>query len=294
MPETLQGVAGFPRKARLSPRVHRILGMNPGLFTGPGTNTYLVGMDGESPLLIDTGSGVPKWMELLREHLEECGAPIPGRVLFTHGHPDHTGGVGQVREAFPDAVLFKLPWQGVDDPDVPWHILREGEAVVGPGYTLRPLHTPGHAPDHLCYYLEEEGALFSGDVVLGVGTTVIPREGGNLTEYMASLRRLKQLPLERIYPGHGPVIEDGRAKVEEYIAHRMERETQVLATMADGPLSVMEMVRVIYRDYPENLYPAAAQSVLAHLDKLEGEARVARAAGETAPAQESDQVYQLA
>ena len=139
------------------------------------------------------------------------------------------------------------------------------------GATLRALHAPGHAQDHLCFMLEEEGALFSGDNVLGVGTTVIPAHGGDLLDYLRSLERLLAQAPRAIYPAHGPRIADGEAKIREYIAHRHEREAQILAALDQGLALIPEMVRRIYAGYPESLHPAAAMSVASHLRKLERE-----------------------
>jgi glyoxylase-like metal-dependent hydrolase (beta-lactamase superfamily II) len=148
--------------------------------------------------------------------------------------------------------------------------------VATDGATLRGIHTPGHAPDHLCYVLEEERALFSGDNVLGVGTTVIPAHGGDLLDYMNSLERLLALGPERIYPAHGPCIEDGRAKIREYIDHRSDRERQIVEALgALGPSPVRDVVKRVYTDVPEVLHGAAALSVTSHLLKLEREGRAA-------------------
>ena len=277
MPETLQSVTQFPRTAVLTPKVHRVLGLNPGPFTGPGTNTYIVGLDGDAPLLLDTGSGVPAWADLLKRHLDEVHAPPLARAIMTHGHPDHTGGAPDFLRLFPRASLHKKSWPERDAAvKARFMPLEDGARVTGAGFTLRAIHTPGHAPDHLCFYLEEEKALFTGDVVLGVGTTVIPLDGGDLGQYLDTLRRLLTLDVQRIYPGHGPVIENGKAKIQQYLEHRLERERQILDELSGGPKTVMTMVRSIYRAYPENLYAAAAQSVESHLIKLEREARVAR------------------
>ena len=157
---------------------------------------------------------------------------------------------------------------------VPIADLREGLVVVGEGATLVPVHTPGHASDHLCYYLREEQALFTGDLVLGGSTTVIPAGDGDLVDYMTSLRKLLDLPLARIYPAHGPVIEDGPGRVREYLAHREMRERQILEAMRDGLETIAAMVERIYVDVAESLHPVAAQSVESHLRKLLREGRV--------------------
>src|SRR5262245_10049054 len=152
--------------------------------------------------------------------------------------------------------------------------LRDGQVVEGDGVTVTAVHTPGHASDHLCYYLREEKAVFTGDVVLGGSTTVIPAEDGDLGDYLASLRRLQGLDLERIYPAHGPVIEDAQAKIREYIDHRLERERQILAALADGLDTIPVMVERIYAEVPKALHPVAAQSVESHLKKVVREGRV--------------------
>jgi glyoxylase-like metal-dependent hydrolase (beta-lactamase superfamily II) len=161
--------------------------------------------------------------------------------------------------------------------------LRDGQIVEGDGVTLVAVHTPGHASDHLCYYLREEKAVFTGDVVLGGSTTVIPAEDGDLGDDLASLRRLQALDLERIYPAHGPVIENAQAKIREYIDHRMERERQILAALADGLDTIPVMVERIYADVPKALHPVAAQSVESHLKKLIKDGRVTEMALPNAP-----------
>lgn len=283
MPEVLQDVSKFPVTAILTAKVHRVLGLNPSPFTGPGTNTYLVGMDGAEPLLIDTGSGLPAWLELLRSHLAECAAPPLARCLMTHGHPDHTGGAPHLTELYPGLPLHKHPWPGSAAPiESQTRPIADGEVIRGEGYTLRAVHTPGHAPDHICFLLEEERALFTGDVILGVGTTVIPQEGGDLGQYLDTLRRLQTLDLQRIYPGHGPVIDNPQEKIAFYLDHRLERESQILTELEGGGKTVQAIVQSIYREYPPNLHAAAGQSVTSHLVKLIREGRVT-ARGDSSP-----------
>ena len=150
----------------------------------------------------------------------------------------------------------------------------DGATITGDGVTLIAVHTPGHASDHLCFYLGEERALFTGDVVLGGSTTVIPSDDGDLLDYMASLRRLLALDVRRIYPAHGPVIEDGPARIREYVEHRLMRERQILEAVGDGLHTIPAMVARIYADVAPPLHAAAAMSVESHLRKLAREGRV--------------------
>ena len=261
----------FPRTATVSPLVGRVLGLNPGMMTGPGTNTYLIGR--RDPVLLDTGAGVPEYMRGLQAYLDERGWTQPSRVVLTHRHRDHLGGVPHLRERFRGLRVGKMIHR---DAELPEGIedLRDGATIEADGATLVALHTPGHASDHLCYYLVEEKAVFTGDVVLAGSTTVIPAEDGDLLDYMNSLERLQALGVRRIYPAHGPVVEDGPALIAEYIEHRLLRERQILEVLGDGPNTIPSMVERIYAAVPRNLHAMAGQSVASHLKKLAREGRV--------------------
>ena len=270
----------FPTTATPSDLVGRVLGLNPGLMTGPGTNTYLVGR--RDPVLLDTGAGVSGYVPLLERYLGERGWRQPSRVILTHRHRDHLGGVSQVRARFKGIPVAKMIHKDSGLPDA-IDDLRDGQAIHGDGATLVAVHTPGHASDHLCFYLVEEKSLFTGDVVLGGSTTVIPSDDGDLLEYMDSLRRLLALDVRRIYPAHGPVIEDGPGRIREYIDHRLMRERQILEALGGGLRTIPAMVERIYADVAQNLHAAAAMSVESHLKKLKREGRVSETVERDAP-----------
>jgi len=278
----LQGLAETPRyddvlggrhepraveSTELSPLVTCVLAPNPGLMTGAGTNTYIVGRD--EVAIIDPAVADPVYIERVAREAGNRGRVKI--VLLTHSHIDHIGGVAPLAEQLGvDVAAFGSEAQFVT------RALADDEVIEIGGASLRALHTPGHASDHLCYYLEPEGALFAGDVVAGFGTVVISPPDGNLGDYMQTLKRLRQIAPERIYPGHGPVVEDGVGKLDEYIGHRLERERQVLDALADGPREIPEMVADIYKDVPDALHVMAQRSVLAHLEMLEAAGRVSR------------------
>jgi glyoxylase-like metal-dependent hydrolase (beta-lactamase superfamily II) len=263
-----------------SERVVVALGQNPSAFTGPGTNTYLVGT-GRERILVDTGQGLPAYLPVLEQALARAGDVRIQEIVLTHGHPDHIGGVAQIQERFGPLTVSKLPWPGNDERyGLEIRPVGDGAVFETEGARLRALHTPGHAEDHLCLLLEEENAIFSGDNVLGVGTTVIPPRGGDLLDYMNSLERLRAVEPSVVYPAHGPRIDDGPAKIREYIEHRLEREGQILDALREGLDRIPSIVKRIYAAYPEALHAAAASSVCAHLQKLEREGRAAREGGE--------------
>jgi len=270
----------LPDVDRWSDRVIVALGQNPSLFTGPGTNTYLVGT-GRERILLDTGDGRESYLPVLEQALTRDGGIAIQEIVLTHGHPDHIGGAASVIEKFGDLRVSKRPSPEFDvHHPVEIHPIVDGDVIETEGATLRAVHTPGHAEDHLCFMLEEERALFSGDNVLGVGTTVIPGTGGDLRDYLHSLDRLLAEEPTLIYPAHGPRIDDAQGKIREYIDHRLAREAQILEAIGAGCHEVAAIVKRVYAAYPESLHAAAASSVSAHLLKLLREERVVREGSE--------------
>jgi glyoxylase-like metal-dependent hydrolase (beta-lactamase superfamily II) len=241
--------------------IRRVLAPNPSVYTLEGTNTWIVG-NGPT-FVIDPGPDMP---EHLADVAREAGSV--GAVLVTHDHPDHAPG------AIPFARL-------VDAPVYAYRLagaarLSAGQRVRAGDLELITVHTPGHTSDHVAFFEPGSGALFTGDAVLGRGTSFIDPPGGDLVQYLRSLRRLLDLDARSIYPGHGPAVLHAREKLTEYLAHRQEREAQVLSALADGPRTISEMVEEIYADQPEDVHPLAARSVLAHLRKLADEGRAER------------------
>jgi glyoxylase-like metal-dependent hydrolase (beta-lactamase superfamily II) len=242
-------------------RVLRILAPNPGVYTLEGTNTWVIG---EAPsLVIDPGPAIEAH---LREVAGAAGAVA--HVLVTHDHPDHApGAVAFAKRA--GAPLHAARLDGADR-------LRDGQVFRAGPVELAAVATPGHTPDHVAFWLPSDRALFTGDAVLGRGTSVIDPPEGDLARYLASLRAMLELGPRTIHPGHGPVVLDARAKLREYLAHREDRERQVVEALDAGERTIDELVAAIYDGYPAEALPLAARSVFAHLRKLEAEGRAER------------------
>ncbi|KAF1352320.1 metallo-beta-lactamase superfamily protein [Delphinella strobiligena] len=265
----------LPSVERLSSRVIRILGGNPGKFTLQGTNTYLVGQ-GANRILIDSGQGIPVWIQSLKTVLAEEKATID-RTILTHWHHDHTSGVEDLLKISPSTVIFK------NEPSEKQADIKDGQVFATEGATLRAFHCPGHTTDHMALILEEEDAMFTGDNVLGHGTAVFE----DYASYMKSLERMQHQFSGRGYPGHGAVIEDGKSKIQEYIKHRQEREQQILTVLSQdnagkgNQWTSLELTKVIYKDVPENLHVPAEGGVRKLLKKLEQEGKVSQDANST-------------
>jgi glyoxylase-like metal-dependent hydrolase (beta-lactamase superfamily II)/8-oxo-dGTP pyrophosphatase MutT (NUDIX family) len=250
------------------------------------TNCYLVG--GDEMVVIDPGSPYPDQQAAL-DHVVarfiEQGRRFR-EIFITHLHPDHIGGVTHLAEKFSLPVAaHRLTAEAVGGEIRVDRFIEDGEVIelseasTGLTWRLRAMWTPGHARGHLSFYEERTGSLLTGDCVVGFGTVVIAPPEGNMNDYLASLRRYLELPrLTALMPGHGPVIADARGRIEEYIVHRHDREKQIVSAMQAGASAIPQIVKAVYTDVPEDMHQLAELSVLAHLEKLEGEGRVTRAA----------------
>ncbi|KAJ3264214.1 Beta-lactamase-like protein 2 [Chytriomyces hyalinus] len=273
----MEALVALPHWAVLSPLVTVIRGLNPGRMTLQGTNTYLIGT-GAQRLLVDSGEDVPEYLPLLRDVLRQLGGISISHLLITHRHRDHTGGIRQVLEtsSAPISVWKRLTPRDPQQQAGAFNFnhIADNQLFKTEGATLRAIYTPGHTDDHIVFHLEEEDALFSGDSVLGQGSTTYE----DLKQYMDSLKRTLEdcAKIDRIYPAHGPDLVDGRAVVEQYIQHRVQREQEILAvvTAANASISSRGIVEIIYAKYNPEIWPAAEHSVKLHLQKLIEEKRL--------------------
>lgn len=244
-------------------RVVRVLAPNPGSFTLEGTNTWILGT-GPS-VVIDPGPDDAGHILAVADEAEPVAA-----ILLTHRHPDHAPGARRLADATGAAVHAYRPEEGE-------RRLGPGEVVEAGRVRVRAIHTPGHTPDHMCFLAEPDGLLFTGDTVLGRGTSVIDPPDGDMGAYMRSLETLRELEPAVIYPGHGPVVFTPKGKLDHYLRHRAKREERILEAVARGRNTPAEIVPEVYAgEAPEAMFPVAARSVLAHLLKLEREGAVVR------------------
>jgi glyoxylase-like metal-dependent hydrolase (beta-lactamase superfamily II) len=235
--------------------IRSITAPNPGPFTLDGTRTYLI----DETAVLDPGPAIDS-------HIDAIAAAMPNlRTIFiTHRHGDHAPAAVPLKQRTGARIV--APRGVLDETD---HIVEDGELVDG----LEVIATPGHTNEHVCY-LTARGDLFTGDTILGSGTTTIFPPDGHMGDYIRSLRRLRERQPRRIYPAHGPTRDDAVALIDEYIAHRLQREQQVLDAIAAGDRSVEEMRARIYPDLDPRLHGAAEIQIKAHLIKIEEESRL--------------------
>jgi glyoxylase-like metal-dependent hydrolase (beta-lactamase superfamily II) len=239
-------------------------------MTLSGTNSYVLDCSDGGALVIDPGPAIERHFAALAETAASKGAAIT-RILLTHGHPDHASGARELGRTTGADVFAHPNAKVAHDADLPL----EADFTVG-AITLHVIDAPGHTFDHVVFHLPQERALFTGDTILGEGTTVIAPPGGAMRPYQHTLQRLAdEFPHARtIYGGHGPVVSDAQAKIAEYIAHRRMREEQILDGLADGAGTIPELVRRIYSPQQSALWPAMARQILAHLIALQNEGRI--------------------
>lgn len=261
----------------------RLLAPNPGIMTGPGTNSYFFGET--SLTLVDAGPASDAHLAALRDAVDTIGLPLR-HLVCTHSHRDHSPAAAVLAEE------LSIPCWGagvVDDPfqDKNWQperVLADQESVELGGMRLKAIATPGHVCNHLCYLLEDSGWLFSGDHLINGSTVVIIPPAGSMGDYIRSLKKLENEAIERIAPGHGEVIEAPLALIDSTIQHRLAREQKVLDALKAQPQSTpQELVPAVYQDVGTHLHALAALSLAAHLIKL----------GEEGRAEETDKGWQL-
>jgi len=266
---------------QLSPLIGRVIANNPGPFTYTGTGVYIIG--DKDVAVIDPGPAIPEHRAALDKALE--GRRVT-HVLMTHHHIDHSPlaiplaqdhgcevygyGLqirppegGEVRLEAGDDLSFK--------PDVE---IRCGDVIEGDGWTIESIHTPGHTSNHMCFALREENTLFSGDHIMGWSTSVVSPPDGHMGDYLDSLERIKARKFDRIWPTHGPCIDEVDEFVSAYIDHRLAREAQIMDALKSGLTQIMPIVEKLYVDVDKRLYPAAAHSVLSHLIHMRETGRV--------------------
>lgn len=267
-------------RVTLAAGITRITAPNPGVMTGPGTNSYIVGE--RSLVLIDPGPAIESHVQALREAV---GDRLEW-ILCTHTHLDHSPAAHAVKAATGAKIAgLSCAQDGRQDADfAPDRVLGDGDAVAVDGYTLRAVHTPGHASNHLCYLLEERKLLFTGDHVMQGSTVVISPPNGSMKAYLQSLEKLLALDVAALAPGHGHVVDTPHDEVKRLIAHRLKREQKVADALArKHPATLDELVPLAYDDVNERLYPVAKRSLHAHLIKLAEDGRASENAERWSP-----------
>ena len=250
---------------QISPLIRRITAGNASVFTGPGTNTYLIGK--EEITVLDPGPAMDSHIDAITSAEGKIK-----QIVVTHTHPDHSPGVRLLQERMdvPAYGMLTETSKGQDRSFNPDKILKDGDTFEETEFTLKVVHTPGHASNHLCYILEEEEFIFTGDHIMNGSTVVIGPPDGNMKQYLDSLEKLKQFKLSKIAPGHGEVLDSPHEVAEWIINHRLQREGKVAEALKEATKGNPEsLVARVYDDVDSSLFPIAKASLLAHLIKLE-------------------------
>ncbi len=272
---------------RPEPLVGRVLAPNPSPYTFTGTQTYIVGT-GDAVAVIDPGPDDPDHIEAI---LAGVGDAKIAAIMCTHTHRDHSPAAAPLAERTGAPVVGCAPLvlegadplldgprldESFDTTYAPERVLEDGEAMTGPGWTLRAVHTPGHTSNHLCFALEETGALFTGDHVMGWSTSVVVPPDGDMGDYMASLEKLYAREDRVYYAAHGAPMEKPRQLVRGMMGHRRQRENQILRLLGEAPRTLPEFIPLMYKGLDPRLDKAAQMSVSAHLIDLERRGMVSR------------------
>ncbi|GAB4147231.1 MAG: MBL fold metallo-hydrolase [Sphingomonadales bacterium] len=278
---------------RPAPGLRRLVAANPGPFTYTGTGTYVLGATRLA--VIDPGPALPDHIAGLRRLIDGAGLEA---IIVTHNHRDHSPAAAALKAATGAPILGCAPLsrggdgghadEGLDTAYRPDRVLADGETIAGDGWTLRTLATPGHISNHLCFEWLEANALFSGDHVMGWSTSVVLPPEGDMGDYVASLKRVRDRDYDRLWPTHGQPVDQPGPFIDALIAHRRAREEQILACLEAGLGDIAAIVARLYQDVPNHLHGAAGQSVLAHLIDL-----CRRGLVTAEPAPEIDAVYHL-
>jgi len=267
----------MPTFTELEEGLRRLVAPNPSMMTGPGTNTYLIGIN--EVAVLDPGPVIESHLAAI---IDKAGAPIR-LILVTHTHPDHSPGAIELAEMTGARLLGRPPPYGQhqDNTFKPDRVLEDGDVVSIDGIDIETIRTPGHASNHVCYLHRDLNWLFTGDHVIDGSTVVIDPPDGDMSDYLASLAKVKRLRAAALAPGHGELIDDPDRAVNWIVDHRLTREAKVIVSLQANPgLTSMELVPHVYEDVDSRLYGWAERSLLAHLLKLQNDGKASCAEGQ--------------